>query len=91
MKSLSTKMLLASVLLTTVFCAEAAHAYSNVVAGSHPEASAQRFVGPATPAAVNRNRLDLSVKHAVHRSHRAATPMRLDDYRQTVAAQALHR
>jgi hypothetical protein len=91
MKSLSTKVMLASMLLTTLIGAETAHAYSNVVAGSHPEPNAQRIVRSATAVVVNGNRHGLSVGMPFIDLTVPETRMRLNRYRQAAAPQELHR
>jgi hypothetical protein len=83
MKSLSSKVMLASMLLTTLIGAETAHAYSNVVAGSHPEPNAQRIVRSAM--VVNGNRHGLSVGMPFIDLTVPETRMRLNRYRQAAA------
>ncbi len=56
MSSFVTKLFLALVVLSTLIGAEAAYAYSNVVAGAHPLRSPEMSCCSGSPAAVHRSK-----------------------------------
>jgi hypothetical protein len=66
-KSLST-YLLVSMVLSMVIGAETAHAYSNVVAGTKTEPSAERIFRSARTGDVKESMFDLSPGMPFHRS-----------------------